>query len=113
MSSRPWQQRIADIIEAIQEIETLTQGNTATDLEQDPLRYKAILYNFIIIGEAAASIPRAQQNRYPQILWREMSDMRNIVAHEYFRVQFSLVWKTIRNNLPATLQALQEIQKSL
>jgi uncharacterized protein with HEPN domain len=49
----------------------------------------------------------------PDIPWRLMSDMRNIMAHEYFRVNLRLTWATIQSNLPPLVEPLQELQRSI
>lgn len=67
---------------------------------------KTVLYNFIIIGEASASIPADIQSCYPEVPWRLMNDMRNVMAHEYFQVNLRLTWGTIQNNLPMVVPQL-------
>jgi len=86
MSSRSWQMRIQDILNAIAGIEQRTAGKTLEELQQDETLSKAILYDFMVIGEAARNVPAEIQSCYSKIPWRLMSDMRNIVAHEYFRL---------------------------
>lgn len=70
---------------------------------------KACLYDFIIIGEASVNIPLDLQARHPAIPWRLMSDMRNILAHEYFRVDLQLTWATIQTYLPPLVPQLQAL----
>jgi uncharacterized protein with HEPN domain len=45
----------------------------------------------------------------PELLWRLMGDLRNIVAHEYFRVDPEIVWDTLKNNLPELVDPLKHI----
>ena len=113
MSSRSWQMRIQDILNAIAGIEQRTAGKTLGELQQDETLSKAILYDFMVIGEAARNVPAEIQSRYSKIPWRLMSDMRNIVAHEYFQIDIGRCrprrfskpprsWKLIRRNPRAT-----------
>jgi len=67
---------------------------------------ESVLYKYIVIGEAAANIPAEIQLRVPQVQWRLMSDMRNIMAHEYFHVNLKIVLGTIQNNLPPVVEPL-------
>ena len=101
MSSRVWQLRVQDILEAVMSIEQGTAGMTFEQFAANETMVKSVLYDFIIIGEASANIPGEIQSRYSQIPWRLMSDMRNIMAHEYFQVNLMLTWRTIQNNLPS------------
>lgn len=72
---------------------------------------KSVLYDFIVIGEASRNIPAQIQSRHAQIPWRLSSDLRNIVAHEYFQVNLMLIWRTIQNNLsPLKLQLLDLLE---
>jgi uncharacterized protein with HEPN domain len=73
---------------------------------------ESVLYKYIVIGEAAANIPGEIQVRVPEVPWRLMSDMRNIMAHEYFRVNLNIVWGTIQNNLPPLVEPLRNLLTS-
>jgi uncharacterized protein with HEPN domain len=79
MPVREWKYRIGDILEAAQDCLEIAQG---MDFETFILDSKAVLYNLAIIGEAARKTPPEVKDRYPEIPWREMGDMRNVVIHE-------------------------------
>ena len=70
---------------------------------------QSVLYNFVIIGEAATNLPDSIQQCHPEIPWRMMSDMRNVMAHEYFQINLKMVWKTIHRSLPPLVPALEAI----
>ena len=111
MSSRAWQFRVQDIINAINSIEQRTAEMAYDEFAANETLVKSVLYDFIIIGEASRNIPTEIQSRYTQIPWRLMNDMRNIVAHEYFQVNLILTWRTIQNNLsPLKLQLLELLE---
>jgi uncharacterized protein with HEPN domain len=107
--SRNWQLRIQDILQAIDEILQWTAGMEFEDLMANSTVVKAVLYDFGIIGEATRNIPSEIQSRYPQIPWRLMGDMRNVIFHEYFQVKLQVVWSAIQNNLPLLASQLQEV----
>ena len=110
MPSREWVLRIQDILAAAGENVERTQKMSFEEFESaDSLLMKGILYNFIIIGEAAINIPEEIQSRYSDIPWRSMSDMRNVIAHEYFQVNLFRVWHTIQNYLPPLIRQLEDI----
>lgn len=110
MSRRHWRQRVADIIAAIREIQALAGGRAPTELEADGAAYKAILYNFVIIGEAARHVPDDIGRLTPEIDWGGMRAMRNVVTHVYFGVDAERVHQTITTDLPVTLAALLHLQ---
>ena len=110
MLSREWPLRIQDILDAIARITESTAEMTFEDFANiEELLLQGILYNFIIIGEATVNVPDEIRSRYPQIPWRSMSDMRNVMAHEYFQVNLKIVWNTIDNYLPPLVPLLEEL----
>ncbi|WP_414623386.1 DUF86 domain-containing protein [Calothrix sp. CCY 0018] len=56
-------------------------------------------------------MPPEIQLRYPNIPWRIVADMRNVMAHEYFQVNQRIVWNTIENNLPELMMQLEELME--
>ena len=109
MPSRDWQFRIQDILQSIAAIERRTAGMRFEVFKSDETIAKAVLYDFVIIGEATRNIPMEIQSRYPQIPWRLMAGMRNVMAHEYFQVNLERVWETINNDLPSLVPQLQDL----
>ena len=100
MSSRGWSLRVQDILRAINSIQQCTNGMTRADFEANETVIQAVLYNLIVIGEAAVNIPTDIQEQLPELPWRLMSDMRNLIAHEYFRFDSEIIWDTVQNNIP-------------
>lgn len=69
----------------------------------------AVVRNFEIIGEAASHIPDDIPSKYSEVPWFEMKGMRNIMVHEYFRVDLKIVWMTARESLPALVSTIKRI----
>jgi uncharacterized protein with HEPN domain len=113
MSSRSAQERIQDILNAIHSIQVRTIDISFEEFSQSETVVKAVLYDLIVIGEAAIHIPTNIQALAPELPWRSMSDMRNIMAHEYFQVNLRITWSTIQNNLPLLIDPLQRLKASL
>jgi uncharacterized protein with HEPN domain len=113
MSSRSAKARIQDILNAIDSIQIRTAGMSFDQFSQDETIVKAVLYDLIIIGEASINIPADVQALAPELPWRLMSDMRNIMAHEYFQVNLRITWLTIQNNLPPLIYLLLQLRANL
>lgn len=113
MSSRSAKERIQDILNAIDSIQSRTADMSFDQFSQDETIVKAVLYDLIVIGEAAINIPADVQALAPELPWRLMSDMRNIMAHEYFQVNLRITWSTIQNNLSPLMNPLQQLKASL
>lgn len=109
MSSRDWLLRIQDILDAVADIQAYTASIDFEDFKTDRKIIQAVLYNFVIIGEASANIPDEIQLLYPRVPWRLMNDMRNVMAHEYFQVDLNIVWGTIQNNFSSLTLQLEKI----
>jgi uncharacterized protein with HEPN domain len=69
----------------------------------------AVVRRIEIIGEAARRVSQETRDKYPQIPWREMTSMRNLVIHEYDVVDIKQVWDTVQNKLPPLIKELSKI----
>lgn len=100
-------------MEMITEIESFTVGMSFTDFEQDTKTVKAVLYNLAIIGEAAGQLLPEVESLYPVIPWVDMRAIRNVIIHEYFQVNLSIIWETIKTDFPLLREQLQELLEQL
>jgi uncharacterized protein with HEPN domain len=69
----------------------------------------AVVRRIEIVGEAARRVSQETRDKYPQIPWREMTNMRNLVIHEYDSVDIKQVWDTVQNKLPPLVEELAKI----
>ncbi len=109
MSSRRWDERVRDILEAIDEIQSFTQNMDFETFQGDVKTIKAVQLDFIIIGEAANHIPDDVQAAHSEVPWHLMRAMRNRLVHVYFSVDPTMVWNTIQNDLPPLVEPLQHL----
>lgn len=90
--------RCRDIIDAIDKcfeyIEHLRGPNSG-------MAFDAIVRNLTVIGEAAKYIPEEDRSRHPDTPWRDVTGMRDIAAHQYFRIRRDVADHTVRNELPS------------
>jgi len=111
MSPRLWEHRVADILDAIGKIQDYVKGMKFADFQSDPKTVDAVIRNFIVIGEAARSVPKEITDKYPGVPWRLMGDMRNFAIHEYWGVELRTIWETIKKDLPPLIPLLEIVQK--
>ena len=109
---RGWKLRISDILDAIAAIQEYTAGMDLNRFTEDRKTVDAVVRNFTIIGEAVIRIPEQVISENPESPWRDMSDMRNIVVHEYFGVSNKILWETIQSDLPPLVPLLQKFLES-
>jgi uncharacterized protein with HEPN domain len=69
----------------------------------------AVVRRLEIIGEAARRVSPETRAKYPELEWREMTSMRNLVIHEYDVVDIGQVWDTVKNKLPPLIEKLTRI----
>jgi uncharacterized protein with HEPN domain len=79
------------------------------DFTADQKTVDAVARNFEIIGEAASRLPEEFKSKHPEINWIRITGLRNRIIHEYFGVDYSLVWKIKLDYIPQLISALEQI----
>ncbi|MCE7042103.1 DUF86 domain-containing protein [Dyadobacter sp. CY312] len=76
---------------------------------EDDLINRAYLRSLEIIGEASKKVPDEIRYKYKEVDWRGMTGLRDVLIHEYFQVDYELVWEVIQNNIPLAKEWLDFI----
>lgn len=84
---------------------------TFIDFKRDYKTVDAVIRNFEIIGEASKNIPQHIKDKYSEIPWNEMYLLRNKVSHEYFGIDYEIIWDIASNYLPSNISQIEEILK--
>jgi len=92
------QKRLQDILDAIKAIEAYSVSSYDQFVE-DHKTQEAILYNLIVIGEAANQISEEFQEKHCTIPWSSMIGTRNIIVHGYDQVKLQIVWEILQHDL--------------
>ena len=103
------EKRLQDILDAIDAIESYGVASYE-DFLTDGKTQDAILYNLIIIGEAANQVTDDFQDQYHLVPWSSMIGTRNIIVHGYDQVKLQIVWDIMQRDLAALKK---EIQRAL
>jgi uncharacterized protein with HEPN domain len=109
MSPREWRPRLEDILEAIRNTQAYVRGMTFAEFATDLKTIRAAAFEIGVIGEAASRIPAGVRSRYPDVPWDKMQAVRNVIVHEYFRLDVAILWQTITQNLPPLVPLLEEL----
>ena len=104
--------RLEDILEATELIEFYLQGFDEEKFRQDRRTVDAVTRNLEIIGEAVKHLPEALLATEPEIPWRAIAGIRDILAHAYFRTEDSIIWDTATMHLTPLKQATQRLLRS-
>ncbi len=97
------QTSLIDINNAIRRILRYTEGISKSQLEINDEKLSAILYQITIIGEATKRISLTFRQQHPEIPWREMAGMRDVIVHEYDQLDLDVVWDVVENKLSQLL----------
>ena len=79
------------------------------DFKRDYKTVDAVIRNFEIIGEAAKNLPKDFKEKYPEVPWEEMYLLRNKVSHEYFGIDYEIIWDVAINYLPENKSQIENI----
>ena len=75
----------------------------------DPRTIRAVAFEFTTMGEAARAIPEEIQEKYPGIPWGKIQGIRNVLVHEYFRLDEEILWDESQNDIPPLIAALEKL----
>lgn len=92
-------QRLADILQAIDNVFQYVGEATMDEFVADGMRYHAVVYNIMIIGEAANMLTFEFREEHPSTPWKQITGMRNFLVHGYHQVEKDIVWKVIEDDL--------------
>jgi uncharacterized protein with HEPN domain len=104
---------IEDILDSISKIEEYWGDAKEEDFYRNSQVQDAIMRRLEIVGGAVKSIPPSVRGRYPQVPWKKIAGMRDVLIHEYSGVNLRRVWKVIKQDLPDLKVKVLEIKKDL
>lgn len=98
---------LEEMISAAEQARALTGDATVEELERDRVRRDALLWNFTVLGEAAAKISEDLKSRHPEISWRRPADTRNRIIHGYWSIDLEILHTTAREQLGDLIKRLR------
>jgi uncharacterized protein with HEPN domain len=105
-------ERLFDILEAVERVEAQAARGRAA-FAADELAQTAVIRWVEIIGEAARGLSEGLRQAHPEVPWRQMVAMRNVLIHGYFDIDVDLVWSVAENDLPKLRAQVQAIVEDL
>jgi len=100
---------LEDILECIEKIKGYIAGLSFANFLKEQKTIDAVNRNLEIIGEAARNIPEEIKDAHPEIRWRGIIGLRNILIHEYYSLTLKILWDIVQNELPELDEQIREL----
>jgi uncharacterized protein with HEPN domain len=104
---------LSDIILSMERVKEYITGLDFQHFKWDYKTVDAVIRNFEIIGEATKNLPKDLKDKYPSIPWEEMYRLRNRISHEYFGIDYEIIWDIATRQLPTNCDEIKTVIKDL
>ena len=113
MATRSPLLRIHDMLESIRGIEKALAGKVFRDFERSWLLRSAVERGIEVISEASRHLGRDLKAQHNEVRWKDIAGIGNILRRDYQRVDASIIWKAVKDDLPSLKEALLALRESL
>jgi len=106
---RDYRVSLADILEASRKVRQYTEGLTPEMLSMDSKTLDAVIRNLEVIGEAVRMVPDEIRSAHPEVAWKKIAGLRDILIHRYFGIDLEIVWDIVQTKVPALEARVREL----
>ena len=111
--SRELRLYLTDILIAGEKVLRYTEGMNFENFVADDRTFDAVIRNLQIIGEAVKNIPDDVRELNPEMEWRKIAGLRDILAHAYFQIEDEIIWDIVQNKIPALLGVVSQLLEGM
>jgi uncharacterized protein with HEPN domain len=104
--SRDWRLYLDDIVSSSEKIGRFIEGMCSESFIADEKTRAAVEWHLFVIGEAAKHLPESERQLYPDVEWRKIAGLRDVLAHGYFGIDDEILWDVVKNKVPVLLAQL-------
>ncbi len=111
--SRDLRLYLTDILISGEKVFRYTEGMNFENFVADDRTFDAVIRNLQIIGEAVKNIPDDVRELNPEMEWRKIAGLRDILAHAYFQFEDEIIWDIVQNKIPALLGVVSQLLEGM
>jgi len=104
---------LGDILEAAELLERYTVGISHQQFADNLEKQDAVARRIEVIGEAVKGLPESLRQQHPEVPWREIAGARDVLIHEYFRIDVRLAWEMVQKDIPDLAAKVRKILREL
>ena len=108
---RDYKVYLEDVLEAIGSIRSYTQGMSFESFSADKKTRDAVVRNLEVVGEAVKRVPEDLRCRHARVDWKKIAGLRDILIHEYFGIDLTIIWDILQNKMPALEEEVRGMLK--
>jgi uncharacterized protein with HEPN domain len=110
---REYEDYLRDLLDSIEKIQNFIKGVDFEGFKKDDKTKFAVIRALEIIGEATKHISEEFRKKYPEIPWKDMAGMRDVLIHDYFGIDEETVWRTVKEKIPNLKPSIEKILSKL
>lgn len=105
--------RLSHILQALNNLESFVDDISYDEFMNSQLHKSAVTNELQVIGEAVSRLSDSLKSEFPEIEWKGIKNLRNIVVHEYFAIDYSVIWELIKYNSQELREEIESILKKI
>lgn len=99
-----------DVLDSCRRIRSYTEGMSRTEFEGDGRTIDAVAWNLVVIGEAVKQLPEELTSTAPEIEWRKIAGLRDVLVHAYFGLDTDIVWDVVENKIDPLSRVVESLR---
>lgn len=112
MSKRDYILFLEDILKSSEKILSYTGEKSYEEFVRDEMLVDATVRNLEIIGGAVKNLPAKVKQKHSNAEWEKIAGLRNILIHEYFEINYKILWDIVKNKIPQLKESMLVILKA-